>query len=45
MKANKKNRKTNTEHIRKTWDINPKTRVVPSEKKYKRSKFKGIPQE
>lgn len=26
--------------IRKTWEINPRTRVKPSDKKYKRSKAK-----
>jgi hypothetical protein len=35
----KKTKKSGTEHIRRVWEINPKTRISESKKKYKRSKF------
>jgi len=35
----KKAKKSGTEQIRKGWEINPRTRIAESKKRYKRSKF------
>jgi len=45
MKAKKAKKKIGTESIRKQWGFNPRTRVKPNDKKYKRNKAKEIPQE
>ena len=39
----KKKSKKGKTHIRRTWEINPRTRVKESKRKYKRDKAKEVP--